>query len=78
MELGLIAIAAAIASLVGISQGFGEANIAIKAIDMMAKNPAEFKNIRSSMILGIALSETTAIYATVVAILIIFVLGGKV
>jgi F-type H+-transporting ATPase subunit c len=76
--IGLIALGAGIAVLTGMSQGIGEANVAVKAIEMIGKNPEQYSKLRSTMIIGIALSETTGIYALVVAILIIFILPGKI
>lgn len=72
---GIIALAAAIAVASGMMNAWGEAKIAIKAIDAMMRVPEQTNNIRNTMILGIALVETTAIYALLVAILIIFILG---
>ena len=74
MEKGLMAIGAAMAVLTGFSQGIGEARVAAQAIESMARNPEMEGSIRSTMIMGIALSETTGIYGLVVAILILFVL----
>ena len=74
MEKGLIAIAAAMAVLTGFSTGLGEARVATKAVEAVGKNPEAESKIRSTMILGIALSETCAIYGLLVAILLIFVL----
>ena len=43
------------------------------ACDAIGKNPEAESKIRSTMILGIALSETCAIYGLLVSILLIFV-----
>ncbi|HCW55764.1 MAG TPA: F0F1 ATP synthase subunit C, partial [Erysipelotrichaceae bacterium] len=43
------------------------------ACDAIGKNPEVESKIRSTMILGIALSETCAIYGLLVAILLMFV-----
>ncbi len=74
MEKGLMAIGAALAVFTGFSQGLGEARVAAQAIESMARNPEMEGSIRSTMIMGIALTETTGIYGLVVAILILFVL----
>jgi len=74
MEKGLMAIGAALAVFTGFSQGLGEARVAAQAIESMARNPEMEGSIRSTMIMGIALSETTGIYGLVIAILILFVL----
>lgn len=70
---GLIAIGAGIAILTGFMTGFGEGTVAAHACDAIGKNPEAESKIRSTMILGIALSETCAIYGLLVAILLIFV-----
>ncbi|MBP3890582.1 MAG: F0F1 ATP synthase subunit C [Solobacterium sp.] len=70
---GLIAIGAGIAVLTGFMTGFGEGTVAAHACDAIGKNPEAESKIRSTMILGIALSETCAIYGLLVAILLIFV-----
>ena len=74
MEKGLMAIGAALAVFTGFSQGLGEARVAAQAIESMARNPEMEGSIRSTMIMGIALTETTGIYGLVIAILILFVL----
>ena len=76
-DLGTIAIAAALAVFVGVASSFGEAWICTKALDGMTRNPEMQKKLNSTMILAVALDESCAIYAFVVAILIIFILGGK-
>lgn len=77
-QLGLVAIAAAIAVLCGMASAIGEAMICCKAIEGMTRNPEMQGKLNSTMILAVALDETTAIYAFVVAILIVFILGGKI
>ncbi len=46
-----------------------------KATDAVARQPEAEGKIRTTLILGAALAEATAIYSLVTAILIIFVLG---
>ena len=70
---GLIAIGAGIAVLTGFMTGLGEGTVAAHACDAIGKNPEAESKIRSAMILGIALSETCAIYGLLVAVLLIFV-----
>lgn len=66
-------LAAAIAILAVMPSAFGEAWVCTKAIDGMSRNPEMFSKLRTVMILACALVETTAIYALLVAILILFV-----
>jgi F-type H+-transporting ATPase subunit c len=78
MELGLIAIAAGIATLEGLFTSIAEGGVAEHAVDAIAKNPESEGKIRTTMILGCGLAETCAIYGMLIAFLIIFVLGGRV
>lgn len=73
-DLGLIAIAAAIAIFSSGCSSLGEAMICTKAIDGMSRNPEMAGKLRSNMIVACALVETCGIYALLVAILLIFVL----
>ena len=70
---GLIAIGAGLAVMTGMMTGIGEGFVAGKAVEAIGRNPEAEGKIRSTMILGIALSETFAIYGLLVAILLIFV-----
>ncbi len=72
---GLVALAAGIAVLGSMACAIGEGRIAEKAIEAIMRNPETSQDIRGTMILGIALTETTGIYALIVSILIIFILG---
>ena len=59
---GLIAIGAGLAVMTGMMTGIGEGFVAGKAVEAIGRNPEAEGKIRSTMILGIALSETCAIY----------------
>ena len=66
-------LAAAIAvGLGGIGPGIGEGIIASKAMEAMGRNPEVSNDIFSKMIVAMAITESTAIYALVVAFLILF------
>ena len=67
---GLTAIGASIAALTGLGAGIAMGIIAGKAVEGIARQPEAEKKIRSSMMLGLAFAETTAIYGVLVAILI--------
>ena len=71
---GLAAIGAGIAVLTGLGSGIGEGNIAAHAMEAIGRNPEAASVIRSNMILGFALAETTGIYGFAIAFLIIFVM----
>ena len=72
-DRGLIAIAAAIAVFAGVLTGLGESYAASKAVESVGRNPEAEGKIRTTMILGIALSETVAIYGLLVAFILLFV-----
>lgn len=66
-------IAIGLAAISMAASGIGEALVVSKAIDGMSRNPEMYGKLRTSMILGCALVETTAIYALLIAILCLFV-----
>ena len=70
----LVAIGAAVAVITGIGAGIGIGIATGKATESIARQPEAKKDIRSSLLLGCALAEATAIYGLIVAILIIFFL----
>ena len=55
-----------------IGPAIGEGNAVGKALEGMARNPETSGNLRTNMILGCAITETTGIYSLVVALLIMF------
>ena len=69
-----VAIGAAIAVLTGIGAGIGIGIATGKAVEAIARQPEAKKDIRSSLILGCALAEATAIYGLIDALLILFFL----
>ena len=66
-------LAVAIAILAVMPSAIFEGVICAHAVDGISRNPDAYGKIRTTMILGCALTETTAIYALLVAILILFV-----
>lgn len=74
---GLAAIGAGIAVFTGVGPGISEGLAARGAIEGVARNPEATGSIRSTLILGCALSETTGIYGLLVALLIIFIIGMR-
>jgi F-type H+-transporting ATPase subunit c len=67
-------IAAALAIAVGaIGPGLGIGMLAGKAMEALGRNPEAAGPIQQNMILAIAFTEAIAIYALVVAVIIIFV-----
>ena len=67
------ALGVAIAILAVMPSAIGEGLICAHAVDGISRNPEAYSKIRTTMILGCALTETTAIYALLIAILILFV-----
>ncbi len=71
---GLEAIGAAIAIGLGaIGPAVGIGMLAAKAMEALGRNPEAADSIRQNMILAIAFAEAIAIYALVVAVIILFV-----
>ena len=57
-----------------IGPGIGEGNAVAHALDGMARQPESSGTLRSTMIMGCAIAETTGIYALIIALLIMFLL----
>ena len=64
-------IAAAIAVLTGAGAGIGIGLATGKAVEAIARQPEAAGDIRSSLLLGAALAEATAIYGFVIALLLV-------
>ena len=77
MEEAIVRAACALGA--GIAMGFGaigpaigEGNAVGKALEGMARQPEAASNLRTNMILGCAITETTGIYALLISFLILF------
>ncbi len=57
-----------------IGPAMGEGNAVGKALEGMARQPETSGTLRTNMILGCAITETTGIYSLVIALLILFAL----
>ena len=57
-----------------IGPAIGEGNAVAHALDGMARQPEAAGNLRTNMILGCAITETTGIYSLLIAFLILFTL----
>ena len=67
------AIGAALCMGIGaIGPAIGEGNAVGKALEGMARQPEAAGNLRTNMILGCAITETTGIYSLVVSLLLLF------
>ena len=58
----------------GIGAGVGIGIATSKAVDAIARQPEADGKIRTSLILGCALAEATAIYGFIIALLIVLLL----
>ena len=57
-----------------IGPAIGEGNAVSKALEGMARQPEAAGDLRSTMIMGCAVTETTGIYSLLIAFLILFTL----
>ena len=57
-----------------IGPALGEGNAVGKALEGMARQPEAAGDLRTTMIMGCAITETTGIYALLIAFLILFTL----
>ncbi|WP_429987198.1 ATP synthase F0 subunit C [Mycoplasmopsis bovis] len=72
MEKGLIAIGIGISMISGLGVGLGQGLAACKAAEAVGRNPEAASKIRTMMLVGQAVSESAAIYALVISILLMF------
>lgn len=66
-------IGAGVAMIGAMGCGIGEGIAASKACEAVGRNPDAENKIRTMMIVGCAISETSGIYGLIIAILLIFV-----
>lgn len=69
---GMAALGAGIAAVACAGAAIGMGMSTSKAVESMARQPEATKQIRSSLFIGLAFCETTAIYGLLIAILLIF------
>ena len=75
--VGIIAIAAAVVGLGGMGIAFAMSHATCKSVDAMARQPEAAGRINTSLMFGLIMMETCAVYGLLVAILLIFVLAGS-
>lgn len=69
----MCAVAASLCMGIGaIGPALGEGNAVGKALEGIARQPEAAADLRSNMILGCAVTETTGIYALLISFLILF------
>lgn len=76
MEIGLVAIGAALSVFTGVGAGIAMGVATSKAVESVARQPEASGKINSILLLGLALTEATAIYGFITALLIIFTMGA--
>ena len=69
---GLKYIGAGIAVFTGFAAALGEGSVAAHAVDAIARQPEMAGNIRITMLIGQAVSETTGLYSLLIAFLLMF------
>lgn len=75
LDVGLKAIGAGLVMIGAIGPGIGIGLLAQGAMQAIGRNPDAAGAVQTNMILAIVFTEAIAIYALVVALLIIFVLS---
>ena len=69
---GLIAIAAAMATMTGMAAGLSQGLATGKAVEAIGRNPESDGKVRTTLIIGLALAESTALYGLIVGLILIF------
>ena len=70
--LAASAVGAGLAMIAGLGPGIGEGYVAGQACAAIGRQPECQSDVTRTMILGIAMAESTGIYALVVALILIF------
>lgn len=70
--LAASALGAGIAMIAGIGPGIGEGYAAGKAVEAVARQPEASSLILRNLVLGVAMTETTGIYAFVIALILLY------
>jgi F-type H+-transporting ATPase subunit c len=70
LEAGLKAVGAGIAGIGLLGAGIGQGYAAGKAAEAVGRNPEAESKIRSMFIVGAAIAESSALYAFVIAIML--------
>jgi ATP synthase F0 subunit c len=74
IEVGLKAVGAGLAMIGALGPGIGIGLLVQGALQAIGRNPDAAGQIQANMILGIVFAEAVAIYALVVALIVLFVL----
>ncbi|MDR3242838.1 MAG: ATP synthase F0 subunit C [Clostridiales Family XIII bacterium] len=71
--LGLSALGAGIVMFAAVGIGIGQGFVAGKAVESVARQPEAQNDIIKTMLVGQAVTETTGIFALIVAIVLLFI-----
>ena len=71
------AIGSGLALIAGVGPGIGEGNAVARACEAIGRQPECKGDVTSTLILGVALAETTGIYGFVTGLLLIFFAPGQ-
>ena len=74
IEVGLKAVGAGLAMIGALGPGIGIGVLVQGALQAIGRNPDAAGQVQANMILGIVFAEAVAIYALVVALIVLFVL----
>jgi F-type H+-transporting ATPase subunit c len=70
--LGLSALGAGMAMIVGFGVGIGQGIATGKALESIARQPEAKGDITTTMFIGLAMTETSVIFALIIAIILVF------
>ena len=70
--LAMSALGAGIAMIAGVGPGIGQGYAAGAACEAIGRNPGALSKIRSNMLLGQAVAETTGLYGFAIAIILLY------
>ena len=76
LERAIVLMGCAIGAGLALIAGIGEGNAAAAACEAVGRQPECKSDVTSTLILGVALSETTGIYGFVTGLLLIFLAPG--
>ena len=72
----LVIVAAQFAAVIALFNGFlttmGQGKVAASALEAIARQPEAAGNIRGTMIIGLAMAETSGIYGLLISIVLLF------
>jgi len=74
LEVARLLAAGVCMGLGAIGPGIGEGIVAGKAIEAMGRNPEMSGKLFTNMLIGMAVTETTGIYALLITFIILFVM----